>query len=116
MQLLTIILANAPTQSLLPTLLLFGGVILVLYLTNILPQQRRQKEAKNFRANLKAGMHVVTVGGLHGKIISLDDTTVVLQADKNVKLVFEKYAISIEGSKRVSQHQNTNPKEEKVTE
>ncbi len=107
MQLLTIILANAPQQSLLPTLLLFGGVLLILYFTNILPQQRRQKDAKNFRNNLKTGMYIITVGGLHGKIVAMDESTVTIQADKNVKLVFEKYAVSIEGSKRMAQKNET---------
>ncbi len=99
---LLLILLAPQQQSILPTLLLLGGVLLVLYFMNILPQQRKQKEAKNFRDSLKAGMYVVTVGGLHGKIVSLDENTVTIQADKNVKLVFEKYAVSIEGSKRVA--------------
>jgi preprotein translocase subunit YajC len=66
----------------------------------ILPQQRKQKEASKFRESLKVGDDVVTIGGLHGKVVSFNNETVTIQADKTAKLTFERAAISIEATRR----------------
>ncbi len=99
-----ILLAGANNGGgLLPQLLLIGGIMIVFYLFMILPQQRKQKDVQKFRASIKVNDDIVTIGGLHGKIISLTDTTVVIQADKNIKLTFERAAISIEATRRKQQ-------------
>lgn len=78
------------------------GIIIVFYFFMIRPQQKKAKEQKNFRENLKKGDNVVTIGGLHGKIASLEsDETVVIEVDKGIKLKFEKSSISAESTKRV---------------
>jgi preprotein translocase subunit YajC len=59
----------------------------------IRPQMKKQKELKNFRENLKAGDKVVTIGGIHGKILEVSDTTVLVQAE-GTKLRFDKSAIA----------------------
>eukprot|EP01041_Mallomonas_annulata_P025298 gene25298-46290_t len=59
----------------------------------IRPQMKKQKELKNFRANLKVGDKVVTIGGVHGKILEMRDTTVLISSE-GTKLLFEKSAIS----------------------
>lgn len=100
----SILLAGTNNGSgLLPQLLLIGGIMIIFYLFMILPQQRKQKEVQKFRESIKNGDDIVTIGGLHGKIISLNENTVTIQADKNIKLVFERAAISIEATKRKQQ-------------
>lgn len=100
----SILLAGTNNGSgLLPQLLLIGGIMIIFYLFMILPQQRKQKEVQKFRESIKNGDDIVTIGGLHGKIISLNESTVTIQADKNIKLVFERAAISIEATKRKQQ-------------
>lgn len=81
------------------SLILFGGVALVFYFFMIRPQQKKQKEQKKFIEEIKRGDNVVTVGGVHGKVLSTDDTTVVLEVDKGVKMTFLKSSISLEASK-----------------
>ncbi len=81
------------------TLILFGGMFVVMYFFMIRPQQKKAKEQKAFRENLKKGDDVVTVGGLHGKIASVDGDTVTLEVDKSIKLTFEKSSISSEAKK-----------------
>lgn len=83
----------------LQSLILFGGVALVFYFFMIRPQQKKQKEQKKFIEEIKRGDLVVTVGGVHGKVLSTDETTVVLEVDKGVKMTFQKSAISLEASK-----------------
>jgi preprotein translocase subunit YajC len=65
----------------------------VFYFFMIRPQMKKQKELKKFRDALAQGDKVVTIGGLHGKILEVTDTTVLLNCD-GTKLRFEKNAIS----------------------
>ena len=74
-------------------LVMLGLMVLVFYFFMIRPQMKKQKELKNFRENLKAGDKVVTIGGIHGKILEVSDTTVLIQAE-GTKLRFDKSAIA----------------------
>ena len=55
-------LLSAQEQSIVPTLVMFGGIFLVMYFFMIRPQQKKQKEARKFRDNLKEGDNVITIG------------------------------------------------------
>ncbi len=55
----------------LPFLLLMFAVM---FLFLILPQQRRAKKERNFKNNLKKGDLVVTKGGIHGKVVEVNET------------------------------------------
>jgi len=81
-------------------LLLWGGIILVFYFFMIRPQQKKQKDQKSFSESLTKGAMVVTIGGLHGKVLSVEDSTVILEVDKGTRMVFEKSAISLDSSKQ----------------
>ncbi|MEN9528817.1 MAG: hypothetical protein RI932_690 [Pseudomonadota bacterium] len=59
-------------------LVIFGGMILFMWFFVIRPQQKRQKEHRNFIESLKTGMEVVTASGLIGRITSITDTIVTL--------------------------------------
>ena len=67
--------------------------LVVFYFFLIRPQQKKQKELKSFRENLKQGDKVVTIGGIHGKILEITDTTVLINSE-GTKLRIEKSAIS----------------------
>ena len=83
---------------------LFGSIILIMYFFMIRPQQKKQKDAKNFISAIKKGDRVVTIGGIHGKVHSLeDDDSVLLELDRWFKVKVEKSAISLEFSKKVSE-------------
>lgn len=84
-------------------LLLFGGIILIFYFFMIRPQQKKQKDHKKFVEDIKKGDSVITIGGIHGKVVSIDDAQVVLDVDKGVKITFEKSAISLEQSKKLNE-------------
>ena len=45
----------------------------VFYFFMIRPQMKKQKELKKFREGLKAGDKIVTIGGIHGKILEIAD-------------------------------------------
>lgn len=86
-------------MSFLPLLL----IIVVFYFFFIRPQMRRSKEQKKFREGLKKGDKVVTIGGIHGRIAEIEETTVVLEVSANVKMVFEKSAIAMDTSSQLGE-------------
>ena len=65
----------------------------VFYFFMIRPQMKKQKELKKFREGLKAGDKIVTIGGIHGKILEISDATVLIQSE-GTKLRLEKSAVS----------------------
>ncbi len=75
-------------------LILMVGMFAVMYFFMIRPQQKKQKEHQKMVNELKAGDDVVTAGGLHGKVVSTDETTVTIAAGGGARLRFEKSAIS----------------------
>jgi len=87
-------------MSFLPLIL----IILVFYLFFIRPQMKKSKEQKKFRENLQKGNKVVTIGGLHGKIVEIDETTVTLEVANQVRLTFEKSAIAMDTSSQIGQN------------
>ena len=95
----TILLQASGEGGGVPQIIFFVGLIIVFYFFMIRPQQKKQKEQKKFIEEIKRGDHVVTLGGLHGKVLSTDEDTVTLEVDKGVKLKFQKASISREGSK-----------------
>lgn len=94
------ILLQAQTQgSQLPTLFIFGGIILVFYFFMIRPQQKKAKEQKKFAEEVKKGDYVVTIGGAHGHIAELDKDTFILEVEKGGRIRFNKSAISMEATR-----------------
>ena len=62
---------GAPGQSGLSQMLPIILMIPVFYFFFIRPQMKKAKEAKVFREGLKKGDSVITIGGIHGKIIEI---------------------------------------------
>ena len=88
-----ILLQGDPAGAGYSQFILLGAMFLVMYLFFIRPQQKRRKEAEAFRASVKKGDKIVTIGGIHGKIAQVKDNTVVINTEGG-KLEIEKSAIS----------------------
>ncbi|WP_461257987.1 preprotein translocase subunit YajC [Treponema sp. R80B11-R83G3] len=80
--------------DLLRTFLPFVLIIVIVYFLMIRPQSKKRKETEKMLAAIKKGDRVVTIGGLHGTIQSVKESTVIIKADDNVKLEFLRSAIS----------------------
>ena len=82
----------APAQggSAWSTIIMFGAIILVMWLFMIRPQRKQQKELQEFRSGLKKGDKVVTVGGIYGEIVEVNDKTALIRVDGDVKLRVDK--------------------------
>ena len=79
---LNLILAQAAADGGGSTLVFIFGTMLVFYFFIMRPQLKKQKEARKFRENIAKGDKVVTVGGIHGKVLDVNDKTAVLQVAK----------------------------------
>ncbi len=89
-----------PLSGLLPLVLV--GVIFYFFM--IRPQMKKTKEQKEFRAGLKKGDKIVTIGGIHGKIVEFEEgsESMLVEVDSNVKLRIEKSAVSMEHTRPLS--------------
>ncbi|MDD5073383.1 MAG: preprotein translocase subunit YajC [Candidatus Omnitrophica bacterium] len=90
--------ANA-IASFLPLILIF----VVFYFLLIRPQQKQKKEHEEMVKNLAKNDEVITSGGIHGTIVNVKDTSVVLRIDDNSKMEVEKYAIAYTTKKRTGE-------------
>jgi len=69
-------------------------ILIVFYFFFIRPQTKKSKEQKKFREALQKGQKVITIGGIHGKISEVNETTVVLDlGGGQVKITVEKSAV-----------------------
>src|SRR5438034_9786606 len=74
-----------PRSTLFPYTTLFRSLIR--------PQQKQKREREQMLAALKRGDRVVTSGGLHGTVTSLDEHKVVLRVADQVRLEFDRGAV-----------------------
>jgi len=79
--------------------LMIGAMFLVVYFFMMRPQIKKQKDQKKFVEEMKKGDKVVTTAGIHGKVVEIADTTILVEVDNGVKIRFEKSSISLESSK-----------------
>jgi len=79
--------------SMISTLLMFALIIVIFYFMIIRPQSKRQKERTKMIEAMKKGDKVVLSGGIHGKIVGMEDKTVLIEIADNVKIKVEKSAV-----------------------
>jgi preprotein translocase subunit YajC len=68
--------------------------IAVLYMLLIRPQQKRAKEHRQLVSNLNVGSDVVTIGGLHGRVVDLTDETMDLEVTDDIVLRFQRSSLA----------------------
>jgi preprotein translocase subunit YajC len=70
------------------------AIIGVFYFLIIRPQQKRQKDQAQLMSDLKPGAEIVTIGGLYGTIVSIDDDRARIAVADGTELEFAKKAIA----------------------
>ncbi len=70
------------------------AIAVVFYFFMIRPQMKRSKEAKAFRENLTVGDKVISSGGIHGKVLEITDTNVLVSTESG-KLRIEKSSVTM---------------------
>lgn len=72
---------------------LLALMFVAMYFFMIRPQKKRQREQAEMQQAAGPGTRVVTIGGMHGTIVSNDDDTVTLEVSEGVQVVFARQAI-----------------------
>jgi preprotein translocase subunit YajC len=67
----------------------------LMYFLMIRPEKKRKQQAENMRNALKKGDSIVTIGGIMGKVVSVNDETFVIETSEDrVRIEFAKWALS----------------------
>ena len=81
---------GSPLGMLVPLLL----VLAVFYFIVIMPAKKQQKEKDEMIGALKKGDKVVTTGGIHGTVATMEEHTALIKVADNVKIRVSKSAIA----------------------
>ncbi len=79
-----------PLSMLLPFVLIFA----VFYFIVIMPAKKQQKKKDAMIAGLKKGDRVVTSGGVHGTVATVEDQSLLLKVAENTKIRISKTAVA----------------------
>ena len=77
-------------QAVLPVLIM----VVIFYFMLYRPQKKQQKKRQVLLDNLKKGQKVLTIGGIHGEIVTLSEETAVLRVAEKVEMTFARSAIA----------------------
>lgn len=83
-----------PLVSFLPLIL----IILVFYMFFIRPQMKKQKDLRKYRESLKKGDKIITIGGIHGKIVEEQERTFTIEVEGGNRLRIERSAVAMDGA------------------
>jgi preprotein translocase subunit YajC len=68
-------------------------MLVVMYFVMIRPQRQKQKETENLQKSIQQGDEVITVGGAHGVVTSVRETTITIRVAEG-KIEFDRSAIA----------------------
>ena len=91
---ITALAAANSGASMVTTFITFGLIILIFYFLIIRPQRKKDKEQRLMIEAMKKGDKVVTIGGIHGTVVAVKESTVVIKVDDNARIEFAKAAVS----------------------
>ena len=80
-------------QSLMNMVLWFAVFFGIIYFIIIRPNSKQQKERRMMLDSLRLRDKVITIGGIHGTIVKLNEDTVIVKVANNVELEFIRPAI-----------------------
>lgn len=72
-----------------PLLIMF----VLFYFLLIRPQQKRQKAVQTMQNELQKGDKIITIGGLHGIVDAIDESTIVIKCGDGSRLTYDRAAI-----------------------
>lgn len=76
------------------SMILLVAMIAVFYFLIIRPENKRKKQAETMRNSLKKGERITTIGGMVGRIVQVNDTTVVFETSEDrVRIEVAKWGI-----------------------
>ena len=101
-----ITLQAAPAGGDFSGIIMIVALIAIFYFMMIRPQQKKQKQIKEFREGLQKGDNVITAGGIYGKIKEIKDTTIILSIADGVSIKIDKGSVYPSASDAQAETQN----------
>ena len=84
---------------------LLALLMVVFYFFFIRPQSKKAKELRKYRDALKKGDKIVTIGGIHGRIVETQETTFTIEVSENTRIRVEKSAVAGDASEQLGNQQ-----------
>lgn len=76
------------------SMILLLVMIAVFYFLIIRPENKRKKQAEEMRNSLKKGERITTIGGMVGKVVQVNDNTIVFETSEDrVRVEIAKWGI-----------------------
>jgi len=73
-------------------------LFVIMYFLMIRPENKRKKKAQEMRDSLKKGDVITTIGGIVGKIVSVNKDTIIIETSEDrVRMELTKWAVSTTG-------------------
>ena len=72
----------------------FFLIFFVIWYFMLRPNMKKQENLKQMQSDLKKGDRVITIGGIHGKVIQVKNNKVVLRVSNNSEITVDSVAIS----------------------
>ena len=83
-----------PGGGIMSTVIMFALIILIFYFMILRPQQKRSKERQKLLEGVKKGDKIVTVGGIHGTVVGVEEKTLLVQIADNLKVKLERSGVA----------------------
>ena len=80
------------------SIIMIVALFAIMYFMMIRPENKRKKKAQEMRDGLKKGDTITTIGGIIGKVVSVNNDTFVIETGEDrVRVEFAKWALSSVG-------------------
>ncbi len=81
------------------------AIVVVFYFFMIRPQMKKAKDQKKYIEALKKGDKILTIGGIYGKIVEVnEDATIIMEVEDGTKMKISKNAVSHDASLNLNQN------------
>lgn len=88
---MNILLAGGQGSS---SLIFMVAMFAIFYFMLIRPQRKKDKQIRDMRASLKRGDEIITIGGLHGKIVKITDDYIIIEMEHaKQRIKIQKWAV-----------------------
>jgi preprotein translocase subunit YajC len=77
-------------QLIFPYAVIFG----IFYFLVFRPQKQKQDQMKSLISGVKKNDQIVTNSGIHGTVVNVKDTTIVVRIDDNARMEIDKEAVA----------------------
>ena len=98
-------------------MIMIVAMLAILYFLMIRPENKRKKQAEEMRNSLKKGDQITTIGGIVGRIVMVNDDTIVIEtSDDRVRMELTKWAVSTNNTQQQNAAADKDKKGKKAEE